>query len=160
MTAAITAASPAIAQSGLQEQERLESLIANGAMAVDPKIQMPLREDLMLSLAQVEIAPGITEPRHTHPGIEILYGIGGTGYVQTDGPPELIEPGRVVRIPAGTAKALTNPSETEPLVVLAVLALDPKRPLLTVEGQHDEDWPAQQDVTAGSGADPAQSLKP
>lgn len=150
--AAITAATPAIAESNLQEQERLESLITNGAIVVDPKIQIPLRDDLMVSLALVEIAPGINEPRHTHPGIEVPYGIGGTGYVHADGPPELIEPGRVVRIPAGRAKTLTNPSETEPLVVLAVLALEPKLPLLTVVGQHNEVRPAQQKVGEGETA--------
>lgn len=152
IAAAITVAPPAIAESSLQERERLISLIANGAIAIDPKIQIPLREDLMLSLARVEIAPGITEPRHTHPGIEVLYGIDGTGYVHADGPPELIEPGRAVHIPAGTAKALTNPSETEPLVVLAVLALDPGRPLLTVVGWHDADRPVEQEASDGETA--------
>lgn len=114
----------------------------------------------MLSLAQVEIAPGITEPRHTHPGVEVLYGIGGTGYVHADGPPELIEPGRVVRIPAGTAKALTNPSETEVLAVLAVLVLDPNRPLLSVARQRDEDRPVQQpDIAAKDGTGQSPPLK-
>lgn len=111
---------------------QLKSLMESRKLVVAPTLQAPLEGGQVLSIVRVEIAPDVTEPRHTHPGVEVLYGLGGSGFVEIDGQKLPIEPGKTVLVEAGKAKALSNPSLSEPFSVLAVLVVDAKRPVLTV----------------------------
>ena len=52
--------------------------------------------------AIVELAPGTTAPRHTHPGEEIIYVLEGTWEYTVEGkPPVILKSGGVLFIPAG-----------------------------------------------------------
>ena len=57
----------------------------------------------------VSIAPGVTAPRHTHPGEEIIYVLEGVLEYQLDGqPPVTIKAGDVFFIPAGVVHSAKN----------------------------------------------------
>ncbi len=130
-------ATPGFSQGHSEEEAKLETLMADGRLTVEPMLQTPLEDGRILSIVRVELAPGVTEPHHTHPGKEVLYGLGGSGVVNTSVRTMPIETGTVVHVKAGQAKSLSNPSQNEPLKVLAVLILDPDEPVLTVVGRQD-----------------------
>ena len=57
----------------------------------------------------VELAPGTTAPRHTHPGEEIIYVLEGTWEYTVEGnPPLRLKAGEVLFIPAGTIHSARN----------------------------------------------------
>jgi len=57
----------------------------------------------------VEFAPGVSAPRHSHPGEEIAYVIEGVFLYELDGrPPVTLRAGDALFIPAGTAHAVKN----------------------------------------------------
>ena len=57
----------------------------------------------------VELAPGTTAPRHTHPGEEIIYVLEGTWEYTVEGkPPVTLKAGDVLFIPAGTVHSARN----------------------------------------------------
>ena len=58
---------------------------------------------------RVDIAPGVTAARHSHPGEEIVYAIEGTMEYRLDGnPPVTIKAGEVLTIPYGTVHEVKN----------------------------------------------------
>ena len=59
--------------------------------------------------ARVEIAPGATAARHSHPGEEIIYVLEGVLEYRLDGkPPVTLKPGDVLFVPAGTIHSAKN----------------------------------------------------
>jgi len=59
--------------------------------------------------AIVEILPGLTAPRHTHPGEEIVYVLEGSLEYYLEGrPPVMLKAGDVLFIPAGTIHSAKN----------------------------------------------------
>ena len=57
----------------------------------------------------VAIAPGVTAPRHSHPGEEIVYVVEGLLEYALEGrPPVTLKAGEVLFIPAGTIHAAKN----------------------------------------------------
>ena len=57
----------------------------------------------------VELGPGTTAPRHTHPGEEIIYVLEGTWeYTVEDKPPVTLKGGDVLFIAAGTVHSARN----------------------------------------------------
>ncbi len=58
----------------------------------------------------VELEPGVTSSRHTHPGEEIVYVLEGAPLeYQVEGRPSVtLKPGEVLFIPAGTVHAAKN----------------------------------------------------
>ena len=59
--------------------------------------------------ARVELAPGVTFPRHTHPGEEIIYVLEGSLEYQVEGkPPVTLKAGDVLFIPAGAIHSAKN----------------------------------------------------
>ena len=57
----------------------------------------------------VELEPGTTAPRHSHPGEEIIYVIEGTWEYTLEGkPPVTLKAGGVLFIPAGTIHSARN----------------------------------------------------
>ena len=80
----------------------------------------------------VELDPGVTSSRHTHPGEEIVYVLEGAPleYEVEGKPPVTLEPGDVLFIPAGkmhTAKNVGNRTGAE----LATYIVEKGKPLLT-----------------------------
>ncbi|MNS66772.1 Cupin domain protein [compost metagenome] len=69
-------------------------------------LSVPGREFLQ---ARVEIAQGVTAPKHRHPGEEIVYGLDGSLEYTLEGkPPVVLKAGDVLFIPAGTYHTVKN----------------------------------------------------
>ncbi|MBL6615032.1 MAG: cupin domain-containing protein [Reyranella sp.] len=60
-------------------------------------------------IVEVEIEPGATVARHTHPGIESVYFIEGGGELSVEGQPaKQLNPGDAFQIPPGVPHGLKN----------------------------------------------------
>jgi quercetin dioxygenase-like cupin family protein len=82
--------------------------------------------------ARVEIDPGVTSPRHMHPGEEIIYVLECTLEYQVEGkPPVTLKAGDVLFIPAGTIHAAKNVG-SGPGAELATYVVEKGKPLATV----------------------------
>ena len=69
-------------------------------------LSVPRREVIQ---ARVEIDPGVTFPKHWHPGQEIIYVLEGTLEYEFEGkPPTRLKAGEVLFIPAGTVHSAKN----------------------------------------------------
>ena len=82
---------------------------------------------------RVDIAPGVTAPKHSHPGEEIVYAIEGSIEYELEGrKPVTLKAGEVLFIPTGVAHSAKNVGDVngaelatyivekgKPLVVLA-----------------------------------------
>ena len=69
-------------------------------------LSIPGREVIQ---ARVEIDPGVTFPKHWHPGEEIIYVLQGTLEYEVEGkPPTRLKAGEVLFIPAGTVHSAKN----------------------------------------------------
>lgn len=123
LLAAATAAlvllgSPAPAQSpGIQRQVLQRAASAGG------------EHDVLL--VRVEIAPGASAGRHSHPGIETGYVVEGEAVMELDGePPRKLGPGDTYLVPAGRihdARAVGP----RPVTVLATFVVERGKPLAT-----------------------------
>ena len=80
----------------------------------------------------VELAPGTTAPRHTHPGEEVIYVLEGTWEYTVEGkPPVILKAGDVLFIPAGAIHSARNVG-TGRAAELATYVVEKGKPLLTV----------------------------
>jgi quercetin dioxygenase-like cupin family protein len=85
----------------------------------------------------VELDPGITSSRHTHPGDEIVYVLDGAPleYELEGKTPVTLKPGDVLFIPAGTIHAAKNVGNRKG-AELATYIVEKGKPLLTeVDGR-------------------------
>ena len=82
--------------------------------------------------AIVELDPGVTSSRHTHPGEEIIYVLEGAPLeYEVEGRPSVtLEPGDVLFIPAGTIHAAKNVGRRKG-AELATYVVEKGKPLLT-----------------------------
>src|ERR1700693_5870438 len=91
-------------------------------------VSVPGREAV---IANVEIAPGGSAGRHTHPGDEISYVVAGGGEILVEGTPPLkIKPGDGFVVPGGTKHDAHN-TGTQPLKLIAVYVVEKGKPLAT-----------------------------
>jgi len=91
-------------------------------------VSVPGREAV---IANVEIAPGGSAGRHTHPGDEISYVLAGEGEILMDGnPPLKVKPGDGFIIPGGTKHDAHN-TGTQPLRLVGVYVVEKGKPLAT-----------------------------
>jgi quercetin dioxygenase-like cupin family protein len=80
----------------------------------------------------VSIAPGVTAPRHSHPGEEIIYVLEGVLEYQLDGqPPVTLKVGDVLFIPAGVVHSAKNVGSGNG-AELATYIVEKGKPLLTL----------------------------
>jgi quercetin dioxygenase-like cupin family protein len=80
----------------------------------------------------VELAPGTTAARHTHPGEEIIYVLEGTWEYTVEGkPPVTLKAGGVLFIPAGTIHSARNVGPGR-ATELATYIVEKDKPLITV----------------------------
>src|SRR5262245_14605775 len=92
-------------------------------------LSVPGREVIQV---RVELAPGVTFPRHTHPGEEIIYVLEGSMEYEVEGkPPVTLKSGDVLFIPAGTIHAARN-AGTGNAAELATYIVEKGKPLLTL----------------------------
>lgn len=83
--------------------------------------------------AIVELDPGVTSARHTHPGEEIVYVLEGAPleYELEGRPPVTLKPGDVLFIPAGTIHSAKNVGSRKG-AELATYIVEKGKPLLTI----------------------------
>ena len=80
----------------------------------------------------VEVLPGMTSPRHTHPGEEIIYVLEGSLEYRVEGKlPETLKAGEVLFIPAGTVHAARNVGSGN-AAELATYVVEKGKPLITL----------------------------
>jgi quercetin dioxygenase-like cupin family protein len=80
----------------------------------------------------VDLAPGVTAPRHSHPGEEIIYMLYGSLEYQLEGQqPVTLKPGDVLFIPAGTVHSARNLGTVNG-AELATYIVEKGKPLLTL----------------------------
>ena len=92
-------------------------------------LSVPGREVIQV---RVELAPGVTFPRHSHPGEEIIYVLEGSLEYQVDGkPPVTLKAGEVLLIPAGTIHAAKNAGSVNG-AELATYIVEKGKPLLVL----------------------------
>lgn len=89
---------------------------------------IPGREVLQ---ARVDLAPGASFPRHTHPGEEIIYVLEGTLEYEVAGRPVTLKAGDVLFVPTGTVHAARNIG-AGPAAELATYVLEEGEPLTTI----------------------------
>ena len=78
----------------------------------------------------VGFAPGVTAPRHSHPGEELVYVVEGVLEYQLDGrPPVTVRAGEVLFIPSGAVHAVRNVGGGN-AVELATYVVEKGKPLL------------------------------
>jgi quercetin dioxygenase-like cupin family protein len=82
---------------------------------------------------RVDIEPGVSFPKHSHPGEEIIYVLEGTlEYQIEDQPPVTLKAGDVLFIPAGAAHTAKNPGKVTGSE-LATYIVEKGKPLLTLK---------------------------
>jgi quercetin dioxygenase-like cupin family protein len=80
----------------------------------------------------VEFAPGVSFPRHAHPGEEIVYVTEGVIEYQRDGkPPVTLKAGEVLFIPSGEVHAARNVGSGK-AAELATYIVEKEKPLLAI----------------------------
>ena len=80
----------------------------------------------------VELEPGTTAPRHSHPGEEIIYVLEGTWEYTLDGkPPVVLKAGDVLFIPAGVIHSARNVGADRG-AELATYIVEKGKPLITL----------------------------
>ena len=103
-----------------------------GARRIDLQrhdLSIPGREVIQV---RVELAPGTTAPRHTHPGEEIIYVLEGTWEYTVEGkPPVTLKAGDVLFIPAGTVHSAKNVGKVNG-TELATYIVEKGKPLVTL----------------------------
>jgi len=91
-------------------------------------VSVPGREAV---IARVEIAPGASAGRHTHPGDEISYVVEGEAEIQIDGqPPRKVKAGDGFVIPAGSIHNARN-TGAGPFKLVGVYVVEKGKPLAT-----------------------------
>jgi quercetin dioxygenase-like cupin family protein len=79
----------------------------------------------------VELGPGVSAAKHTHPGEEIIYVLEGSLEYEVEGkPPVTLKAGDVLFIPAGTVHSARNVG-TANGAELATYIVETGKPLLT-----------------------------
>jgi quercetin dioxygenase-like cupin family protein len=92
-------------------------------------LSIPGREVVQV---HVELAPGVSFPRHSHPGEEIIYVVEGTIEYQLDGkPPVTLEAGQVLFIAHGEIHAARNVGSGNAAEV-ATYIVEKGKPLLEI----------------------------
>ena len=90
-------------------------------------LSVPGREVIQ---TRVELAPGVSFPKHSHPGEEIIYVLEGSlQYQIEDQPPVNLKVGDVLFIPAGTIHAARNVGSV-PGAELATYVVEKGKPLV------------------------------
>lgn len=82
-------------------------------------------------LVRTEFAPGVKEPRHTHPGDVFVYVLEGTLTLFIDGQPTAtVNPGEFFFVPAGKIHSGQNNGDT-PVKLLVSFFVEKGKPLTT-----------------------------
>ena len=122
-----TTAAALIVASALAAHAQAPGVTRNDLQQHD--LSIPGREALQTI---VSIAPGVTAPRHWHPGEEIVYVLEGVLEYQLDGkPPVTLKAGDVLFVPAGVVHSAKNVGSGNG-AELATYIVEKGKPLVTV----------------------------
>jgi quercetin dioxygenase-like cupin family protein len=110
--------------------------VSGALLAQNPGIQRTVitRKDISVPgreavVARVEIAPGASAGRHTHPGEEISYVLDGQADIMVEGQPVLkVKAGDAFIIPAGAIHDAHN-TGTQPFHLAGVYVVDKSKPM-------------------------------
>ena len=92
-------------------------------------LSVPGREVIQV---RVQLAPGVSFPKHTHPGEEIIYVLEGSLEYEVEGKPAVtLKAGEVLFIPAGTVHAAKNVGSGN-AAELATYVVEKGKPLVVV----------------------------
>lgn len=92
-------------------------------------LSVPGREAVQV---RVDIDPGVSSPRHSHPGEEIVYVLEGALEYEVEGkPPVTLKAGDVLFIPANTVHAAKNVGKDN-AAELATYIVEKGKPLVNV----------------------------
>jgi quercetin dioxygenase-like cupin family protein len=80
---------------------------------------------------RVDLAPGASFPKHSHPGEEVIYVIEGTFEYEIDGKAATAKAGEVLFVPAGVVHAAKNVGKDN-AAELATYIVEKGKPLLTL----------------------------
>jgi quercetin dioxygenase-like cupin family protein len=129
-TTRIIAIAALIATTGLALQVAQAQQV--GARRIDLQrhdLSVPGREVIQVI---VELEPGTTAPRHSHPGEEIIYVLEGTWEYTLEGkPPVVLKAGDVLFVPAGVIHSARNVG-TGRAAELATYIVEKGKPLITL----------------------------
>ncbi|MEO8049723.1 MAG: cupin domain-containing protein [Acidobacteriota bacterium] len=124
LTAGLVAVGFVVASSGLWAQNPgiKRSIVYTGDVSVAGR---------EARIASVEIAPGASAGRHTHPGDEITYVIEGEGELLIDGqPPHKFKAGEGFVVMAGMKHDARN-TGAQPVKLAAIYVVDKGKPIAT-----------------------------
>ncbi len=62
-------------------KERLQTLLASVDLRLAPKATAHIERLRQVSLVRVDLEPGVVEPHHTYPGLELVFGLTRSGAV-------------------------------------------------------------------------------
>jgi quercetin dioxygenase-like cupin family protein len=110
--------------------------VSGALLAQNPGIQRTVitRKDISVPgreavVARVEIAPGASAGRHTHPGEEISYVLEGQADILVEGQPVLkVKAGDAFIIPSGAIHDAHN-TGTQPFRLAGVYVVDKSKPM-------------------------------
>jgi quercetin dioxygenase-like cupin family protein len=112
-------------------------LTATAVAAQEPPFKRTVLQQGDLSMAgheavtaRVDIPPGVSVGKHTHPGEEVAYVLQGTLQVEIDGATKTVKAGEPFLIPAGKVHDAKNIG-TGPAQVLATYIVEKGKPLAT-----------------------------
>lgn len=92
-------------------------------------LSIPGREAFQV---RVDIDPGVTAPRHSHPGEEVIYVLEGLMEYHIDGqPPVTLKAGEVYFIPSGAVHSAKNVGTTN-AAELATYIVEKGKPLVVL----------------------------
>ena len=91
-------------------------------------ISAPGREVIQV---RVDLAPGASFPKHSHPGEEVIYVIEGAFEYEIDGKVSKAKAGEVLFVPAGAVHSAKNVG-TDNAAELATYIVEKGKPLLTL----------------------------
>ena len=92
-------------------------------------LSVPGREVIQV---RVELAPGVSFPKHTHPGEEIIYVLEGSLEYEVEGkPPVTLKADEVLFIPTGTVHTARNVGSSN-AAELATYVVEKGKPLVVV----------------------------
>ena len=80
---------------------------------------------------RVDLAPGASFPKHSHPGEEVIYVIEGAFEYEIDGKVSKAKAGEVLFVPAGAVHSAKNVG-TDNAAELATYIVEKGKPLLTL----------------------------
>ena len=111
----------------IQAQAPAPSGIKRNVLVKDDMAPMPAMTGYVIEL---ELAPGVEVPWHTHPGHDFDYVLSGEAILEVEGkPPQTLKAGMGIHTEPGVVHKARNPSKTEPFKYVAFYVVEQGKPV-------------------------------